>query len=351
MPTCTLAEVEKRVGGGEQLVIVDGGVYDIAEFMGVHPGGKQLLLKRLGHDIGDGMRGTGGGHEHSKAAWRILQQYKVAVLPGATPGDDQARKGSAGELRREGEFDIDFSKAIVGQVGKLGPRYDEWVHTPVSRKEPLRFFESNVLEFFSRTPWWVVVLIWIPFVCAAMYEAIKGAGLHPAAAVVMGVVGVCVWNVMEYTIHRFVFHSEPTSYWGTTIHFLLHGCHHKSPMDHMRLVFPPILSGIVIAAYFKIATLLLPWGPALAMWGGTLLGYVVYDCTHYYAHYGEMPQIGYYKRLKTTHMAHHYSDHDGAPPQPWRKCLACAGEVRWGKMLPHNGLRPPEVYSHAPPPG
>lgn len=32
------------------------------------------------------------------------------------------------------------------QVGKLGSRYDKWVHDPVVQKEPPRFFESDIAE-------------------------------------------------------------------------------------------------------------------------------------------------------------------------------------------------------------
>ncbi|KAK8681464.1 hypothetical protein V6N13_053867 [Hibiscus sabdariffa] len=32
---------------------------------------------------------------------------------------------------------------------------------------------------------------------------------------------------------------------GNTIHYLLHGCHHKHPMDGLRLVFPPAAAAIL----------------------------------------------------------------------------------------------------------
>ena len=30
------------------------------------------------------------------------------------------------------DVDIDWSKALFSQVGKLGPKYVEWVHSPVN---------------------------------------------------------------------------------------------------------------------------------------------------------------------------------------------------------------------------
>lgn len=32
---------------------------------------------------------------------------------------------------------------------------------------------------------------------------------------------------------------------GNTLHYLIHGCHHKHPMDGLRLVFPPAATAIL----------------------------------------------------------------------------------------------------------
>lgn len=38
-----------------------------------------------------------------------------------------------------------------------------------------------------------------------------------------------LWSLLEYLIHRFVFHMKPpaSNYYLITLHFLLHGQHHK----------------------------------------------------------------------------------------------------------------------------
>lgn len=43
------------------------------------------------------------------------------------------------------------------------------------------------------------------------------------------VLGALGWTLMEYLIHRFLFHMEPPSgsYYLITLHFVLHGQHHK----------------------------------------------------------------------------------------------------------------------------
>ena len=42
---------------------------------------------------------------------------------------------------------------------------------------------------------------------------------------------------------------------------------------------------------------------------GMLLGYIAYDCTHYYLHHSSS-KAGVLKGLKAAHMSHHYKDHD-----------------------------------------
>lgn len=53
------------------------------------------------------------------------------------------------------------------------------------------------------------------------------------------VVGIIVWSLVEYTLHRFVFHmnvkKRPVM---ATFHFLLHGLHHKVNNIFYLLFFP-----------------------------------------------------------------------------------------------------------------
>ena len=44
---------------------------------------------------------------------------------------------------------------------------------------------------------------------------------------------------------------------------------------------------------------------------GMLLGYIAYDCIHYYIHHGS-PRLTTLRNLKTAHMCHHYQEHGSA---------------------------------------
>ena len=70
-----------------------------------------------------------------------------------------------------------------------------------------------------------------------------------------------VLQALEYSIHRWAFHAEPRSWWGITLHFALHGCHHKFPMDALRLVFPPAPALLLAGGIYGSLRLLFPQVP------------------------------------------------------------------------------------------
>ncbi len=119
-------------------------------------------------------------------------------------------------------------------------------------------------------------------------------------------------QALEYSIHRFLFHARSTSYWGITLHFLFHGCHHKFPMDAERLVFPPVPAVPIVAAVYGTLRLLLLPLTALGVMAGVLLGYVAYDCLHYGIHHNGPRLAGWplLRELCVRHNHHHYKDHD-----------------------------------------
>ncbi|RDX72269.1 Dihydroceramide fatty acyl 2-hydroxylase FAH2, partial [Mucuna pruriens] len=142
-------------------------------------------------------------------------------------------------------FVVDLNKALVFQVGHLGEAYEEWVHQPIVSKEGPRFFENEILEFLTRTVWWAIPVIWLPVVCWFIYNSIQ-MGLSCPHLALLVVLGILIWTLLEYSLHRFLFHIKTKTYWGNTIHYLLHGCHHKHPMDGLRLVFPPAATAILL---------------------------------------------------------------------------------------------------------
>lgn len=201
-------------------------------------------------------------------------------------------------------FTVDLNKPLVFQVGHLGEAYSEWVHQPIVSKEGPRFFANDFCELLTRTIWWVVPLVWLPVVCWFVTMSLQ-RGLTPSQVALAVAGGVFIWTLLEYSLHRFLFHMKTTSYWGNTLHYLLHGCHHKHPMDGLRLVFPPAATAILCVPVWTLIRLFSTPSTAPAVFAGGLLGYVIYDITHFYLHHGK-PSKGLTQSLKRYHLSHHF---------------------------------------------
>lgn len=199
---------------------------------------------------------------------------------------------------------MDLNKPLVSQVGHLGEAYQEWVHQPIVSKEGPRFFESDFMEFLTRNVWWVIPITWLPVVCYSVAISIR-KDISPSQTVLLVMIGILVWTLMEYSLHRFLFHIRTRSYWSNTLHYLLHGCHHKHPMDGLRLVFPPAATAIICFPFWGLIRLFSTPASTPAIFAGGLLGYVMYDCTHYYLHHGS-PSVALARHLKRYHLNHHF---------------------------------------------
>lgn len=174
----------------------------------------------------------------------------------------------------------------------------------LSASPPL--FKSEFLNFFSRVHPAIPALIFVPVIVAMEW---LGADRSYAAwqLLLLSLAGIGIWTLTEYWLHRLVFHWEPDNTFGRRMHFIIHGVHHDHPNDRMRLVMPPSVS-IPLAALFFIAFRLIFGDAAFPIFGGFILGYLVYDYTHYYVHHA-VPKTKMGKQLREQHMRHHFQDH------------------------------------------
>jgi len=119
--------------------------------------------------------------------------------------------------------------------------------------------------------------------------------------------GIGVWTITEYLLHRYVFHYEPTSKVGKYLHFMMHGVHHEYPNDSKRLVMPPSVS-IPLATLFYFFFLAIVRSPYhMPFFAGFLIGYMLYDEIHYATHHAPLKN-GLWQKIKHHHVLHHYHD-------------------------------------------
>ncbi|XP_060536390.1 fatty acid 2-hydroxylase [Cylas formicarius] len=276
--------------------------YDIESFLRNHPGGVNYVKPYKGKDVQKRMEDT----FHSDAAYYLFREYKAG----------RATEGSACD-EEDLERLVDWNRPMLSQVGKLGDRYREWVLSPVDRH--LILFGNPVLENLTITPWYIVPLIWIPVV---LYLIRYGSEDYARSctkdgSIILGIwsnisLGVLLWTLIEYSLHRWIFHMEPSGRSKAMIyfHFAIHGLHHKVPFDTRRLVFPPFPAAIIALILYKMFSFVIAESSIVLVFAGGILGYLIYDMIHFYLHYGAPSENSYFYRLKRYHNQHHFAHHD-----------------------------------------
>ncbi|KAK6430221.1 fatty acid alpha-hydroxylase [Oleoguttula sp. CCFEE 5521] len=376
LPTLPTADVASHSTASSCYVTIGTKVYDITPFLDDHPGGGDLIVEYGGKDVTEIMQDE-VSHTHSESAWEILDDHLIGFVagekvidavvksddpfaivplePGSTEkgmmelenggageevrkreevrmfGEEQAEKAvyentglsSAEDLDKETDTREDYKKhkfldldrPLLMQVflgGFSKQFYLEQVHRPRHYKggasAPLF---GNFLEPLSKTAWYVVPTVWLPPVVYGTYLGFTH--FTPLQTISYWMLGLCLWTLVEYGLHRCLFHVDhymPDNRFAITAHFLLHGIHHYLPMDRLRLVMPPTMFVALALPFWKLAHTVFAydWYAAVTVFCGGIFGYIVYDCTHYFLHHKNLPS--YYREIKKYHLQHHFADYE-----------------------------------------
>ena len=175
-----------------------------------------------------------------------------------------------------------------------------------NKNETVRMFESDFMEFFSRVHPVTPLVLYMPVVGYMLYASVWQRQLSILAVTALFLLGVLLWTLTEYLIHRYVFHYQPKTRWGKRLHYVIHGVHHDYPNDARRLVMPPVVS-IPLAFLFYGLFLLFFGSLTPPVFAGLVFGYVCYDMLHYATHHLAMKR-GASLWLKQYHLRHHFKD-------------------------------------------
>jgi dihydroceramide fatty acyl 2-hydroxylase len=166
-------------------------------------------------------------------------------------------------------------------------------------------FESDLLDKLSRVHPAVPVVIFAPAIAVLFVLGVRELTALETVGVLAA--GWLFWTLMEYWIHRLVFHFEPEEGPGARFHWIIHGVHHDHPNDPLRLVMPPSVSVPLAAAFYGLFVLVLGTDMANMFGAGFLAGYLFYDMTHYHVHH-HRPRSRVGKVMRELHMRHHFQD-------------------------------------------
>lgn len=175
------------------------------------------------------------------------------------------------------------------------------------RPKTINVFKNEFLEkYFARAHWITPGLWFFPIAAWGLYSGFTNPLLSPLTVVGLFLGGWLFWSLVEYMLHRFLFHSlTPTE--EHPENYLAHAYHHDFPDDSTRLVMVPIGSwplAVIFSSLFRLVLGPNLWFPAFA---GAAVGYVAYDWVHYYTHHAR-PTGGIGRWMRMYHLQHHF-DH------------------------------------------
>jgi sterol desaturase/sphingolipid hydroxylase (fatty acid hydroxylase superfamily) len=130
--------------------------------------------------------------------------------------------------------------------------------------------------------------------------ALESGGLAAAPAWVASLlVGIVTWTLVEYLIHRFIYHALP-------VLSELHDAHHREPNAYVGV--PSFFSSglIVVVCYFPLHA----FEPIIAsgFTSGMMVGYAGYMFVHHATHHFTIEPGDWLYEARVRHMAHHYHD-------------------------------------------
>jgi sterol desaturase/sphingolipid hydroxylase (fatty acid hydroxylase superfamily) len=130
-----------------------------------------------------------------------------------------------------------------------------------------------------------------------LFYGLSGGGfaLHPRWWVAL-VSGAILWTLVEYLLHRFVYHKVA----GIRE---LHGMHHSHPND---FIGTPIWVSIVgFSALLGFLTIVWDIEIACGTTGGLMAGYVAYLATHDAVHRWQLGERSWMRNHRLRHLRHH----------------------------------------------
>jgi sterol desaturase/sphingolipid hydroxylase (fatty acid hydroxylase superfamily) len=114
---------------------------------------------------------------------------------------------------------------------------------------------------------------------------------------------VAAWTLLEYALHRLVFHHLP----------VIRDMHEEHHVNESALIGTPVWLSLTAHVLLAFLPLLMLGGFALAsaVSTGLMTGYLWYAFTHHAIHHWHPSHAGYLYRLKQRHALHHHVDSHG----------------------------------------
>jgi len=201
----------------------------------------------------------------------------------------------------------DLEQPMLEQIMRMGKFYAPWIHSTSTKR--IRIFRTDALEKISFYPWWYIYVLWTPLVSLWLYRSITRHDNSIPITFLAFFLGLFSFALVEYILHRFVFHVNTKSPYWNAFHFFAHGIHHLTPLDPSRLTFPPYFSITLGIIFYYVLEFLMGSRYGEPFEAGLAWGFTLYDTLHYYFHHGNISWLPkYFIDMKKRHLKHHFKN-------------------------------------------
>lgn len=173
-----------------------------------------------------------------------------------------------------------------------------------------KLFKNPVLESLTHTHIAAPLVIFGAIAALLIYYGIFEKGFRIPYMLLLFAGGLFFFTLVEYLMHRYLYHIPATTERKKKISYTMHGVHHDYPKDKSRLAMPPVLSLLIASILFIIYRAVLG-DLVFGFLAGFLVGYAGYLAVHYSVHAFKVPN-NFLKTLWYHHSIHHYRESDRA---------------------------------------
>ncbi len=152
-----------------------------------------------------------------------------------------------------------------------------------------QLFQNPILEKLSRTHISIPLIVFFIYSAALLYWSATHTSLSTGTTILMFTVGAMSFTLVEYLVHRYLFHMSADTEAKAKAQYTMHGVHHEFPKDKSRLAMPPLLS-ITLATILLFVFRLILGDLVFSFLPGFLVGYAGYLAIHYMVHAFQPPK-------------------------------------------------------------
>jgi hypothetical protein len=156
--------------------------------------------------------------------------------------------------------------------------------------------------------YWRPFHLYLPLGAVLLIGAAVGAPFSWITGGLIFTLGVVSWPLLEYGVHRGLFHLPTRSTGVLSSLSRAHLMHHDDPQN-IEFIFVRLYASAPITTlmFLLLWAGLGQWQKAVLAIMGQWAGYMFYEFVHYSAHF-RAPQTALMRYLKKYHMLHHHQD-------------------------------------------